>query len=160
MERLPLQHPLERRPALDATGRPFSARGASLPYLAGLVRPCELARGRIDHALAFAYDTPTREFVYPASKSDGTSAGFPDMPEGSRLQLDPTLSAGQLAAMGCTGQCVTIARALQVYGMYLVDTAGRSRVMLEYEGTAGSGGAVIAATVSRFSLTSFRLLQS
>jgi hypothetical protein len=145
-------------PPYDATGRPFIPRGAGVPYLAGLVRPCELARGRIDHALAFAYDFPTKDFVYPASKSDGGSAGPPDMPEGSRLQLDPALTESDLATLGCTGHCLTIARALQVYGMYIIDNSGRPKVILEFEGTAGWGGAVSASTVSPIPLQAFRLL--
>jgi hypothetical protein len=147
-------------PPYDATGRSFIPRGAGVPYLAGLVRPCELERGRIDHALAFAYDFPTTEFVYPASKSDGSSAGSPDMPEGARLQLDPALTEADLAALGCTGHCLTIARALQVYGMYIIDNSRRPKVMLEYEGTAGWGGAVTASTVSPIPMSSFRLLAS
>ena len=52
-------------------GGVFVNRGAGVPYLAGLVRPCEVASGRIDHALAFAYDSPSGDYVYPATKSDG-----------------------------------------------------------------------------------------
>jgi hypothetical protein len=62
--------------------------------------------------------------------------------------------------MGCTGHCLTIARALQVYGMYVVDSSRRPKVMLEFEGTAGWGGAVTAATVSPIPISAFRLLQS
>ena len=43
----------------------FGSRGAGVTYLAGLVRPCEIARGRIDHALAFAYSSPGPTFVSP-----------------------------------------------------------------------------------------------
>jgi 3-phytase len=145
-------------PPYDATGRSFVPRGAGLPYLAGLVRPCELARGRIDHAIAFAYDFPSKQFVYPATKSDGNSTGSPDVPEGSRLQLDPALTAADLAALGCIGHCLTVARALQVYGMYVIDNSRRPKIMVEYEGTAAWGGAVTASTVSPIPMSSFRLL--
>jgi hypothetical protein len=55
-------------PPLDDNRQPYFLRGAKIPDLAGLVRPCEIARGRINHALAFAYP--------------GTTS--------NRLQLDPS----------------------------------------------------------------------
>jgi hypothetical protein len=137
----------------------FGARGAGIPYFAGLVRPCEVARRRIDHALAFAYDFPTPEHVYPATKSDGESDDPADMPEGSRLQLDPSIPASEIRDWGCIGPCLTIARALQKYGMYVIDQSGRPKVMLEYEGTAHWGGAVDAATVSPIPLSAFKLVR-
>ena len=136
----------------------FGSRGAGVPYLAGLVRPCEIARGRIDHALAFAYDFPTGDFVYPATKSDGKGAVGADVPEGARLQLDPGLTARELQASGCRGACLTIARALQRYGMYVIDNSGRPKIMLEYEGTARWNGAVSSRTVAPIRLSWFRAL--
>src|SRR5215208_3603058 len=70
--------------------RGFVSRGAGVPYLAGLVRPCEIRRGRIAHALAFAYDYPSDRFVFPATKSDGKGDPERSLPEGARLQLDPS----------------------------------------------------------------------
>lgn len=146
-------------PPADAEGRPFFPRGAGVPYLAGLVRPCEIARGRIDHALAFAYDYPTDRFIYPATKSDGDSRDYSvDMPEGARLQLDPTITQAQIEAWGCTGPCLTIARALQEYGMYIIDNSGREKVMMEYEGTASWNGLVHGNTPRPIPLNRFKLL--
>src|SRR5207248_5766252 len=90
----------------------FVSRGAGITYLAGLIRPCEIAQQRIDHALAFAYNWPSPEFVYPATKSDGRGQRGVDLPEGARLQLDPTLSADQIRSWGCVNSCLTIAEAL------------------------------------------------
>lgn len=146
-------------PPRDANGAPFGSRGAGIPYLAGLVRPCEIARGRIDHALAFAYDHPTSAYVYPASKSDGLSSDAFDLPEGSRLQLDPRLSRHDLRQRGCVGACWTIARALQRYGMYVVDNSGRPKLMLEYEATARWWGQN-AKTVSPIPMDAFRVLDT
>jgi hypothetical protein len=144
-------------PPRDENGKPFFNRGAGVPYLAGLVRPCEIRRGRIEHALAFAYDSPSEEYVYPATKSDGV--GEPDdMPEGTRLQLDPRLTAKQIRKWGCTGPCLTIARALQEYGMYVIDNSGRPKVILEYEGTAHWRGLVDDETVSPIPFRAFRVL--
>ena len=145
-------------PPPSERGNPFGSRGAGVPYLAGLVRPCEIARGRIDHALAFAYDYPSRRYVFPATKSDGIGSTRTDLPEGSRLQLDPTLGADEIGAWGCDGPCLVIARALQRYGMYVIDNAGRPKVMLEYEGTAGWDGLVDDDTVSPIPFSAFRVI--
>lgn len=139
---------------------PFGSRGAGLPYLAGLVRPCEIARGRIDHALAFAYDGPTADHVYPATKSDGRRTGPGALPEGTRLQLDPGLGTRRIRSWGCRGACLVVARALQRYGMYVVDNSGRPKVLFEYEGTAHWRGAIHAGTVSPIPFSAFRVLAS
>ncbi len=138
--------------------RRFVSRGAGVTYLAGLVRPCEIRRGRIDHALAFAYDFPTPEHVYPATKSDGSSSDPADLPEGARLQLDPSLTRARLRGMGCRGPCLTIARALQRYGMYVIDKSGRPKIMLEYEATARWRGRLDQNTVRPIALSHFRVL--
>jgi hypothetical protein len=146
-------------PPYDEEGRPFWPRGAGVPYLTGLVRPCEIRRGVVDHALAFAYPSPSADHVWPATKSDG--AGPPTgLPEGSRLQLDPTLDDADFDRMGCSGPCRTIARALQRYGMYVIDNSGRPKVMLEYVGTAGWDGLVDTDTVRPIPLSSFRVVSS
>ena len=144
-------------PPADDEGQPFWLRGAGVPYLAGLVRPCEIRRGRIDHALAFAYDSPSAEHVSPATKSDGEGPADA-LSEGSRLQLNPDLSTQDLAARGCDGPCLTIARALQRHGMYVIDNSNRPKVMLEYEGTADWGGLVDEDTVSPIPFSEFRVV--
>jgi Bacterial Ig domain/Phytase len=104
-------HGVERRPAARErrARQALHPRRAGVPYLAGLVRACELARGRIEHALAFAYDFPTAEYVFPATKSDGNAwdgveddlDSHPgDVPEGTRLQLDPGPRYGRDPGMG------------------------------------------------------------
>lgn len=146
-------------PPLDGNGQPYFLRGAKIPYLTGLVRPCEIARGRIDHALAFAYPHPTPRWVYPATDSDGVTPVGEGLPEGTRLQLDPSLSAHTLRSKWrCTGACFTIARALQRYGMYLIDGGGRSKVMVEYEGTAHWRGAISDSTPSAIRVESIRIV--
>ena len=144
----------------SASGVGFVARGAGVPYLAGLVRPCEIQRGAIEHALAFAYDAPAATFVYPATKSDGAGSGLGALPEGTRLQLDPALNDAQIGAWGCAGACLTIARALQRYGMFVVDNSGRAKVMMEFDGTAGWNGAVSGKTASPIPLSAFKVIES
>jgi hypothetical protein len=99
-----------------------SARGSGFALTAGVIRPGELARGVIDHALVFSYPyTKAGGPVAPATESDGQSTLPGALPEGARLQLDPTLD---LSAFGLSSWQVTIARALQRYGMILGDTGG------------------------------------
>jgi hypothetical protein len=141
-------------------GTTFGSRGAGLPYLAGLVRPCDIARGRIHHALAFAYDGPSSRHVYPATKSDGGRSGPGALPEGARLQLDPSIGAARIRSWGCRGACLVVARALQRYGMYVVDNSGRPKLIFEYTGTAHWRGAVHAGTVSPIPVSAFRVLAS
>ncbi len=130
----------------------FMSRGAGVPYLAGLVRPCEIRRGSIRHALALAYPYPSRAHVFPATKSDGLGPAD-ELPEGTRLQLDPALTKRQLERWGCSGACLTVARALQRYGAYVVDNGGRPKVMMEYERTAEWDGLVSARTPSPIPLS-------
>jgi hypothetical protein len=89
---------------------------------AGMIFPEELAAGRIEHALAFAMEnTRAGGFVAPATGSDGWSRAPGAIPEGARLQLDPTLDLDEL---GLEPWQKTIARALQRYGMLLADSSG------------------------------------
>jgi hypothetical protein len=146
-------------PPRASDGQPFGSRGAGVPYLAGLVRPCEIRRGRIDHALAFAYDSPSPAHRYPATKSDGTGSGSGALPEGTRLQLNPRLSAVRIRSWGCRGACLVVARALQRYGMFVIDSSGHAKLMFEYTGTARWGGRVHESTVSPIPLRALRVLR-
>jgi hypothetical protein len=145
-------------PPSDPAGRPFGSRGSGVPYLAGLIRPCEIERGRIDHALAFAYHWPSPAHVPPATKSDGLGDAATSVPEGARLQLDPSLTTRQLKSQGCRGPCLIIARAMQTYGMYVIDNSGRAKLMAEYEGTAHWNGLIAADTVSSIPVSALRLI--
>jgi hypothetical protein len=134
----------------------FTSRGAGVPYLTGLVRPCEITQGHIDHALAFAYQNTTSQFVSPATKSDGGSSS--GMPEGTHLQLDPSISDATIQSWGCTGACFTTAKALQKYGMYLIDSGGHPKVMFEDDSTANWNGTVSASTTNPIPLSDFRVI--
>jgi hypothetical protein len=105
------------------------ARGSGAPLIAGLIRPEELKKGVIQHALAFG--TPVNrkkirqtaqwswELCSPvASRTDGYGVGKEYIPEGVRLQLNPGLD---LDALGLSGDAKVIARALQEYGAYVVE---------------------------------------
>ena len=66
------------------------SRGAGIPYLAMLVRPEEIALGRIEHALSMPIqNTSTTEAVLPATKIE--QKGNPNgISEGTRYALDVT----------------------------------------------------------------------
>lgn len=102
----------------------LSARGSGFAAGSGLVWPEELDSGVIDHALFFSIDDlfvrgggPIR----PATESDGESSYEWSLPEGARLQLDPSIDVSSLALS--PGEKV-IARAMQEYGMFLGDRGG------------------------------------
>lgn len=135
-----------------------AGRGAGLPYLGGLVRPCEIAQGKIEHALAFAYNSPSSSFVYPASKSDGVGRTGVDLPEGSRLQLNPALGEADFDAWGLSAEARVIARALQTYGMYVVDNSGSSKVYLEARHTAGWDEKISRSLLSNIPWSHFRVV--
>lgn len=96
-----------------------TASGAS--RLGGVIRLTEIAAGDIPHALALQTDNAcVGVFWSPATKTDGVSRRPDCVPEGARLQLDPTISIDEL---DLTPGERTVARALQKYGAYIVDKA-------------------------------------
>ncbi len=100
----------------------FSARGSGFELLQGVMWPQELEAGSINHALIFSYDhTKAGGPVAPATESDGTSNKDWAIPEGALVQLDPELDLGTL---NLTDYEMTIAKALQEYGMYCADDGG------------------------------------
>ncbi len=116
----------------DATPVRHSSRGSGIPGYAGLLRPWEIRQGRIEHALAFGYTEPAVEkCVFPASKTDGNSEMPFAIPEGARLQLDPSLTEADFDQMGLDRAGKIIARALQEYGMILVDHSGSFKIYVE-----------------------------
>jgi hypothetical protein len=108
------------------------ARAGGFPLIAGLIRVEEIKAGRIEHALAFAYDhCRTGLFVPPASTSQVTQFEAVDsrgIPMGGRLQLDP---AWDVAHSGLSRAGKIIARALQEYGAYCSDYAGANVLYAE-----------------------------
>jgi hypothetical protein len=116
----------------DGTPVGHSSRGSGIPAYAGLLRPWEIRQGRIEHALAFGYrETAAEKCVFPASKTDGKSTLPFAIPEGARLQLDPSLTEADFDQMGLDPTAKIIARALQEYGMILVDTSGSFKIYVE-----------------------------
>jgi hypothetical protein len=108
------------------------ARASGFPLIAGLILRDEIAAGRIEHALVFAYDhCRTGVFVPPASTSQVAVPGTANsrgIPMGGRIQLDPSWDV-EHSGLSHAGKIV--ARALQDYGAYCGDYAGANVLYAE-----------------------------
>ncbi|MGD9989901.1 hypothetical protein [Pseudonocardia sp.] len=112
----------------------MGSRGSGFSAAAGIVTADELRRGVINHALVFAYpQTKSGGPVAPATKSDGTSGGGNALPEGARMRLDPSLN---LKSLGLNKYELTIATAMQKYGMILGDTSGGFTIYAQHPQSA------------------------
>jgi hypothetical protein len=79
----------------------------------------EVLSGEINHKLSCALRfVALKEYVYPAIWTDGNFKG--GVPEGSVIQLDPNLD---LAKFDLLPGEIVVAKALQKYGMVVVDFA-------------------------------------
>ncbi len=100
------------------------ARASGFPLIAGLIRLEEIRAGRIEHALAFAYDHCRAEFFVPpastAQATQGPAINSRGIPMGGRIQLDP---GWDVETSGLSPAVKVIARALQKYGAYCSDYA-------------------------------------
>lgn len=125
----------------------FAQRGAGIGQVAGIVRHCEVARGRIGHAVTLAYDYPCLPEVcqqngWPASippfrKTDGRGDSPYDLPEGARLAIRPEISKAEIveACDGIKG-CVLWALTMQEYGGFIVDNSDHPKTYAEGNHTA------------------------
>jgi hypothetical protein len=98
------------------------AVAAGFSELGGVVRPEEIKQGHIDHALSVMVPVIRSGYVAePATATDGTSTDVGAIPEGSHIQLDPSINVD--AQNWPTWEKV-IAKALQIYGAYVSDHGG------------------------------------
>lgn len=96
------------------------SRAAGVPAIAGLIMYYEVLNGEIKHKLACATRVNAyQEHVSPAIWTDGFIVG--GIPEGSVIQLDPKLD---LSKFNLYPEELVIAKAMQKYGMVVVDIAG------------------------------------
>jgi hypothetical protein len=112
-----------------ARGGRASGNAANFPLLGGLIRPEEIAYGRIKHPLVFGQPGigPGRP-VCPATASVATTRDPFAFREGTLLQLDPAVN---VAALDLPPWQRAVARALQEYGMYLRDNSGTLSIYAE-----------------------------
>lgn len=129
--------------SIDGTGTPGAAVGAGISRLAGVVRTFEVAAQSIPHALVFSTNNAcTSIYRYPASKTDGNKSRSDCLPEGARLQLDPALNVDALP--GLTSAERMVAKALQVYGAYVIDNGGAPMAFI-FETPSGEASPYCAA---------------
>ena len=139
------------------SGLNTGATAAGFAGLAGVIRPEELAAGRIDHALfivlkctgsgtSFGYGARQSHggagsYVYPAAagaSACGKTGSLP--PLGARFQL--AMSTAQIAALGIPAWKRAILTALVKYGGYVGDTGGPGfALMVQSSSTYTSFGA-------------------
>lgn len=103
------------------------SRASGVPAIAGLIMYEEIQSGIIKHKLAACSPANAfREFVYPACWTDGRT---PDgIPEGAVVQLNPDLDLDQFDLL--PGEKI-VAKALQDYGVVIVDNGGAFAVYAE-----------------------------
>ena len=95
------------------------SRAPGVPAFAGLIMYDEVMSGKISHKLSCATRYASyQEFVYPASWTDGYIDG--GIPEGAVIRLDPKLN---LAPFNLTKEEMVVAKAMQEYGIVIVDIA-------------------------------------
>ena len=101
---------------------PYGLSASGLAYLGGAIKVSELKAGQIDHVISVSLvETLADVHVPPASRNDGRSSATDAIAEGTRFRLDPTID---VTTLGLAPAGVTIARALQRYGMVVTDTSG------------------------------------
>lgn len=101
---------------------PYGVAASGLSYLASTIRVSELQARQINHTIAVSVvHTTAGTQVPPADRNDGDSTASDAIPEGTRFRLDPTIDVTRL---GLPPAGVTIAKALQTYGMIVIDTSG------------------------------------
>ena len=98
--------------------------GSNVSLINGAVTPEELKKKEINHPLKFWLPRKCIKYNYhrkplTSSESDNQPNSQYSIPEGTRLQLEPTLN---LDNYNLNQVEKTICKALQKYGMYLVDT--------------------------------------
>jgi hypothetical protein len=93
-----------------------SADAAGLPILPGLVRPEEVRRGNIDHALRITVPRSRRAYIYPARHfaSDDPDPNLPAM--GQRLRIKRSFDTSRFPR-----QARVVLRALKRYGAIVAD---------------------------------------
>jgi hypothetical protein len=113
---------------VDGSGLGSAATAGNFGLAAGIIRPQELAAGKIDHALFMVVKCTNGTSVAPAGPDTGRScasiglpnAGAPAM--GQHFFLD--MSAAEIEALGAPAWQKTVLRAMAEYGLYVGDTGG------------------------------------
>lgn len=136
----------------------FAHRGAGIGSFAGIVRPCEIEKGFIGHAVTIAYDSPCspdtcrssglKPVIPPFTKTDGIGLSKFDIPEGARLAIKPEISQEEIytACSGVEG-CILWVLNMQEYGGFVVDNSGHPKTYAEGNITADWDPAIWSPTM-------------
>jgi hypothetical protein len=106
--------------------------GGELSFLGYIITPKDINGGSINHALGYATGFNSPNYVTPGTRSDGTNTG--GIPEGQLMRLDPSVN---LSNFGLDAFQTMVAKALQKYGAYDVDSGGAFAISTEdsYDGS-------------------------
>ncbi len=128
----------------NGDGRPLAGTGggSGLSYLNGLIRPEDVQRGVIDHALRFGANFINGQHRFPATKSD--QGGGDPVPMGTRFYLDVspaecdarTVPATGPNPAGATAFLRMICHALREHGMYAADGSSILTLYMEHDATS------------------------
>ena len=135
------------------------SRAAGVPAVAGLILYDEVLEGEIRHKIAAASRfCAYKEFVYPAAWTDGFTEG--GIPEGSTIQLDPKLD---LSKFSLTKEEIILCKALQKYGMVLVDIAQGQAIYAEglwgHPGKSWDGKLREVGGISQIPYSNYRVIK-
>jgi hypothetical protein len=125
----------------------FGQRGGGIGQFAGIIRPCEIERGSIDHAVTLAYDFPCEPetclmngwptSIPPFTTTDGKGVETYDIPEGARIAIRPEITMDQIRSV-CNGikGCEVWTRNMQIYGGFIVDDSGHPKTYPQGDASA------------------------
>jgi hypothetical protein len=107
----------------------YGATASGLPLAGFVVRISELQHRRINHTLGLEVVHARRGvFSWPANRTDGYDNSATDPIEGERFRLNPKLN---LAKLHLNPIALTIARAMQHYGLIVTDQSGAVAIQSE-----------------------------
>ena len=133
---------------------------AGFAAFGGIPRPEEFSGDYIPHALTITTPLTKSGFIAcPATHTDGKSTASGAIPEGARVQLDPSFD---VAAQSWPRWKKVIARTLQIYGAYVSDTGGtlaiRGEADLNRSGAWSNAGVPEGASISDLPWAKMRVL--
>ena len=104
---------------------------SSISMIAGVITARDVERGRIEHALSIAIPRAAQgRWLWPAQRTDGSSADLDALPEGAHLRLDPTVDVASISMVPLVRM---MAEAAQKYGIVVRDQTWDSAVFYTEE---------------------------
>jgi hypothetical protein len=133
---------------------------AGFAAFGGIPRPEEFAEDVIAHALTITTPlTKSGIIACPATHTDGKSSSAGALPEGARVQLDPSFN---VSGQSWPNWLKVIGRTLQRYGAYVSDTGGtlaiRGEADLNRSGAWANAGVPEGANLSALPWEKMRVL--